>query len=545
MQDDLCKNKGSYIESRHWENKGVLKRKQVRPQADFCRYQSIRPDNNDWNASRWVFFTLRTGNEFVRMVPNCLTFYLTPKICSYPPLPTPLAYEPFDPFKVVNKTVTVPAAGERPATTKTVIDHMNRSMYFNPLAGGPSTLIEEIEIILDGQRVQINTGGFFSTTNTLNKLFCPEHVRRDSLGHNHILHNELDTMTIYNYYGHGSEDMKGYFKNPHYEYALRELNAASDDNNKPRICPVSGDIDGMLFLSKPKNLGLNSILECDTGKNQHPILPPNTELQIKMRLNYPLVYRLIDTQMSADQYFSHETDTAALPPAADKFANGRFLNFEINDVTLNIEKVRWSKEKIQKNMASGSINFEFDQYLFRARGIDANTTTTKTEHDIPSHVGLVYVMFARSNQLIYDSQGHRSSDFTRFSLPPNMTHIEFKLNGNRILFANGLSLTKTKNHSEKDAKQFYDYLFHRNLTDDDFDSFFPTGKSAKHVIGFKQCFPLDLTPYKLETPSKIEINCSFNPKSPANYYCVMFMPQSVSIHKPSRDSIWHSNATVG
>ena len=79
MQDDLCK-KGSYIESRHFENKGVTKRKHVKPETDYDRYQSIHPDTTDWAQTGWLTFTIRTGNEFVRMVPNCLTFFLTPEI---------------------------------------------------------------------------------------------------------------------------------------------------------------------------------------------------------------------------------------------------------------------------------------------------------------------------------------------------------------------------------------------------------------------------------------------------------------------------------
>ena len=48
----------------------------------------------------------------------------------------------------------------------------------------------------------------------------------------------------------------------------------------------------------------------------------------------------------------------------------------------------------------------------------------------------------------------------------------------------------------------------------------------------------------MDKPSKIEINCKFEPKSPYDYYCILFAPQSVTIHKPSRDSIWQTGATV-
>ena len=83
------------------------------------------------------------------------------------------------------------------------------------------SLISEIEIILDGQRVQINTGGYFSATNTLNKLFCPTAVRKAALSHNHVLNSDLDTKSFYNWYMHNQFqelEMKAYLKNPSFEY---------------------------------------------------------------------------------------------------------------------------------------------------------------------------------------------------------------------------------------------------------------------------------------------------------------------------------------
>ena len=536
MQDDLCKsrkgNDGSVIPSRHWENKGVTKRKQVRPIADFCRYQSLRPDNTDYNKSLWVYFTIRTGNEFIRMTPNCLTFYITPKVDVKETVDVAnLDLKINDPFKVVSKTLS---------------KKLNRCVYLNPLAGGPATFINEIQINLDGQLVQTNTGGHFSCTNTLNKLFCPRNVRRDALGHNHILHNELDTKSIQEWYNHGQIDLQSFIKNPDYEYTLMELNAKGADEDNPRICPVSGDIDGVLFLCKPKNLGLNSILGCDSGLNQHPILPPNTELHIRIRLNDPLQYRMIDSRMQHAMFFSDAANGTSSPPTADKFLKGKFVDIEINDITLDIEKVRPNKEKLQKSMAQGSIDFTFDQYLFRAVSLDANATTTNSKFDLPPDIGLVYVFFCRSNQLIFDVEGNRGSDLTRFAFPKTMRHVEFILDGIKILFTNGLTINRANAASQCDSVLWHKYLLHRKLTDDSFSSFFP--KQLDHVtgnVGFKHAFPIDLTPYSKSKPCLLEINCSHSPKSPADFYCVLFMPQSVNIHKPSRDSIWHTSATVG
>ena len=87
---------------------------------------------------------------------------------------------------------------------------------------------------------------------------------------------------------------------------------------------------------------------------------------------------------------------------------------------------------------------------------------------------------------------------------------------------------------------------HRKLTDESFKTFFPKLRDFQHGnISYKNVILVDLLPYETSKPCIIEINCTYSPMSPNNYYCVMFMPQSVTIHKPSRDSIWQSSATVG
>ena len=323
MQTDLCKvrkTKEGFAQSRHWENEGVTKRKDIRPLAAYCRYYYQRPDNSDYNSSKWVYFTIRTGNEFLRLTPNCLTFYVTIKVDPEYEGDGSAAVGQFtaqDPFK-------------KKIGDGGLAEGLQRSAYFNPLSGGPAALIAEAEIVMDGQRVQINTGGHFSATNTLNKLFCPAAVRKEALGHDLILHNELDTKTFFDWYdlnitGANNADLrksadilKFIYKNPKFEEVLMEVNSAGNAANTNRICPLSGDLDGMLFLSKPKNLTLNSIEACDHSLNQHPILPPNCELQIRLRLNDPITFRMIDTKINDETYFAETTNTATLPPVGDK-----------------------------------------------------------------------------------------------------------------------------------------------------------------------------------------------------------------------------------
>ena len=482
------------------------------------------------------------------MTPNCLTFYVTIKVDPEYEGDGSAAVGQFtaqDPFK-------------KKIGDGGLAEGLQRSAYFNPLSGGPAALIAEAEIVMDGQRVQINTGGHFSATNTLNKLFCPAAVRKEALGHDLILHNELDTKTFFDWYdlnitGANNADLrksadilKFIYKNPKFEEVLMEVNSAGNAANTNRICPLSGDLDGMLFLSKPKNLTLNSIEACDHSLNQHPILPPNCELQIRLRLNDPITFRMIDTKINDETYFAETTNTATLPPVGDKFGKGKWINLEINDITLNMEKVRPEKEKLQRSMATGSITYVIDQYVFRAREIGPLATTSTSPFNVPENVKLAYVFLCRNTQLQFDSQGHRSSDLTRFCFPPSLRTIEIKRDGQRIQHTNNLHISRQKAASLPDAVALHQMYLHRKLTDESFHTFFPKLRDfLTGNVSYKNVVVVDLTPYDTSKPCLIEVNCSYSPSSPANYYCVMFMPQSVTIYKPSRDSIWQSSATVG
>ena len=155
-------------------------------------------------------------------------------------------------------------------------------------------------------------------------------------------------------------------------------------------------------------------------------------------------------------------------------------------------------------------------------------------------VEIEHIDIDKSNQLFKDGRMQRSSDGSRFAYPPNMTHINFRLNGSTILFDNGLHMTRATAHSDTDAKVLYNYMFYNKLTTDSFDSFFP--KSPK--TQYKCVFPLDLTTLGVDKPSDLTIECRFATGSPSDYYIVMFMPESVTISRANPSSIWETTATI-
>ena len=546
---DVCREGSSAASiSFHLENQGTDKRKKIKPKAESIDIMQIHPENKDYKRSRIITFTHNTGNNAVRFIPNCFIATLYPEIKNADYLADAPDDAPADqkrkwngmtPFeKIMKKQIFLESdpdnAGQVVNVEKDVPDKYPRAFFFNPVTGSAANLISEVEVLLDGQVVQVNRGGFLSITNTLNRLFIPSDMRTEIVGHPFVLHNEQYKNML------GTDDYtKFVFKHPSYEYALNELNAVAEVGGKQAII-LQADLDGVFPLSRPKNLGLEAISRCHSGLNQHPLIPPHTELTIRMRLNDPLHLRVIDSGIDDSIFFKTlTTKDGDKVPDTDKFPFDD-INFEIQDISLLLQKVRWDDEKISKQLRTGSVSYNFDQYIYRAHALPSSQTVTITKEKIPAGTGLIYVAFMKSNQLFKDGRMQRSSDGSRFAFPPKMTHIHFRLNGGSILFDNGLHISRNTAHSDSDAMLFYSYLLNRNLTTDSFDSFFPV---APH-LGYKNVFPLDLTSFQLEKPADLTLECRFATGSPSDYYIVMFMPESVTISKASPTSIWETTATI-
>ena len=519
-ESDVCHD-GQTITSYHLENEGTAKRKKIRPKADTVDIQRIYPENDDLTRSKIITFYINTGNFAVRFLENCLLFTIVPQISN------PLYQSATSGVSDVDKN--------RKWDNMTPFELNNKSLprgyFFNPITGGPACLINEVEVLLDGQMLQVDRRGFLSVTNTLNKLFLPQDDRQKIVGHPHILHNSKEKLT----YGFDEEAIKNLpdYQSSSFKYALNQFNCLNKTGDNQVV--LAGDLDGIFPISKPKNLSLEKIYHCSSGLNQKPLIPPHTELTIRIRLNDPLHLRVIDTKCEDNIYFSNTDIGNNSFPFDD-------LNIHIKDISLLVERIKWDNEKIQKQLSTGGVNYEFDQYTHRAHALPTGQVVTNTKEKIPSHTGLVYIAFMKSCQLYKDSAEKRSSDGTRFALPPNLEKLIFKLNGKTILFENGLHISRDKCHGEPDAMLFYQYLRSRGLTTDSFESFFPDGTNN---LGWKCVFPLDLTTFQITEPADLVVEAHWkSTASPADYFLAMFMPESVNINKPTPSSIWKSTANM-
>ena len=523
---DLCN--ASSILSPHLENAGTKVRKTLKPDAELLDIQRIQPETTDYLKSKVITFVIQTGSYAVRFLKDPLQFKLKP---TTPNTQFSNNAEEEDSRKKYPRNGCTPFAAteaEEPWGT--------RAPLFNPIVGAPATLICETETYLDNQLVQASRDNFISMYTALNHLFLPAAKRQEVVGHPYILHSSKNTQPLDRFV---DETSISRIYDPSYWYTLNSVNCEKPDE-KDACVILRGSLAGIFPFCPPKNLTLNQILRCEPGLNQMPMLPPHCELTFRMRLQDPLHVRCIDNKEVAGQYFSSSTNPTGVVPGGTKFAMDGY-ELQIKDISLYIQKIKWQNEQIHKQLSSGTISWNFEEYQYRATALGAGQVKTITKDFLPPNTGLVYMLIGKSNQFYKDGTKLRSSDCTRFAIPENLNHILIRLNNKTILFENGLEIPRSTCHQKEDAALFYAYLRDRELTTDSFDTWFPNSD----YIGYKNAFPLDLTQYGLKQPAQLNIEISWTGGSPEDHFLMLVIPHSVSISRDTPSSvIWKSTAQL-
>ena len=137
--------------SKHLENQGTKKRARLKPEAELVDVQLIPPENRDFTPGRIVTFNIQTGSFALRFLNSCLQIKLLPlirnKLYDANSVDKILAsqWHGMTPFEATGTTED----GEKNNKNK------NRALYFNPITGGPASIINETETYLDNQLVQV------------------------------------------------------------------------------------------------------------------------------------------------------------------------------------------------------------------------------------------------------------------------------------------------------------------------------------------------------------------------------------------------------
>ena len=523
LQEGPDCDSGGRVVSYHLENGGSKKRRGNTPKAETTDVIKIAPENNNLNQSRMLTWHIQTGSFAYRFLLNCVQMTLIPgyKNKQYTSADAQEVdkrrfWNASTPFKVNPDLVTEP--------------NSTRVAFMNPLST-VSPMVEEVEVYLQNQLVQTNRSGFISIANALNNLFLPSAKRREILGHPYMLHNENDRKKL-------PGALSKFYQSESYKYALSSFDCVKEDKDA-RAITVRGNLYGIWPLSPPKNFTLDQISRCPSGMNLPPLLPPQTELTIRMRLAEPLYKRAIDSMQGDDNFFSNTNPVDTAHNFRDP-VNSDF-HYDIKSMYLLAERIKWDDEQIQRQLERGEQGWFFEQYVFRNTGLEKGRVVSHVLDTVPPRTRLIYLFVCKSNQLYRDGNNIRSSDCSRFAIPSNLEKVVIRLNGRVILFESGLTMSRDMAHSQEDSGLFYEYLRDRNLTDDSFETFFP----KNGAIGYKNAIPIDLNSFNLEEPGNMHIELWWDASGcPEDHWASLFMPQEANISRDSPSSIWKSTATI-
>jgi len=514
---------GGRVVSYHLENAGSKKRRDNTPKAETTDVIKIASENLNLNQSRMLTWHIQTGSFAYRFLSNCVLMSLVPGYKN-------AQYTSADADEAVKKrywNASTPfksnPSGQEPNAL--------RVAFMNPISGFVSPMVEEVEVYLQNQLVQTNRSGFISIATSLNNLFLPSDKRRSVLGHPYMLHNENDRNKM-------PAPLQKYYESDAYKYALSCFDCVKEDKDA-RSITVLGNLYGIWPFTPPKNFTLNQISKCPEGLNLPALLPPQTELTIRMRLAEPLYKRAIDNFQNDDNFFSNLNPEAANHNFRD-MANGDF-HYELKSMYLLAERIKWDDEQIQRQLEQGFQGWFFDQYVFRNTSLVKGAVVSHVKDTVPPNTRLIYLFVCKANQLYRDGSNVRGSDCSRFPIPINLEKTVIRLNGRVILFESGLTISREMAHSQEDAKLLYEYLRSRDLTDDSFETFFP----KNGAVGYKNAIPIDLNSFNLDEPANIHVELWWDSNGcPEDHWACLFMPNEAHISRESPSSIWKSTATI-
>ena len=511
-------------------NPGSLKRVRTKPKLADVEVIKIPTQTVDYNANPLLTWEINTGDKCLRFLPNAVNFRVTIDIAN---ALKGQAATVSDNTKAADGLVDEDFT--RDSNRLCPRHNWGRQLLFNPLSSPIPALVSEVEILINGILVQKDSSGLLSLYAQLNRVFASRRHREAYVGHEHVLHSSEDMQ---------AEDTKGLkFKktiSPSFMYALEQLDAEKlpiAGNNAGYSVNLSGGIDGCFLLGGSKNLTLQSMAGEPPAPPDMVIIPPNSIVTIRMRINDQIHFRMIDNAIPGNQYMGNDiTDFTALNKKPD-------MKVSIHEAYLLAQKIRpEGGEKLSKQLNVAGKYF-FDMPVWRYSAIPAEQQHTVVRERFPPNVTIVYCAFLKTHQIHRDVADNLFSDLTRFNLPLQLQKIVFKVNGSPVLFENGLELPQKERHAQSDARLLYTYMRNRNITTDSFESFFPRGDTCS---GFKQAFVLDLLPFQLQdVPIEVTAEITWNAVSTKNWNLAMVAPIEAVVSKTGDNlSTWESSANV-
>ena len=439
----------------------------------------------DIGKAKTVEFEFRTGNSAYRLSEN------------------PLVVE-----FACTKKVTVTADGADDIITYPPNNNTVTRCYL-PDVLGPCAFVKCVTVSLDGTELAKDTTGYQGLYQSLNRRLCKKQTRKE-MGVYTILNTETDLVT--------KKDA---------------LVASCATSLGTKL--VEGGIDGVPFLSKPRNHALEGIMP-QRGANCSDVIPPGSVLSISLIMHDDPTIRCgkIDTEGSLMFVMKKDANTGA--DAQKRQEKPPDFNITIKSMWLTAEKLSYGKksEIMSKVLKRDPMDFYFDAPRYSVQGVVANRQHTSTTHSIPVGANLAYVCFMQGFQLHGDTIHKRFSDVSLFPWPTGLSKITVKLEDQVIQFPDGLTVKNQSDPSVScDMLVYFNWLKDRGLVEGSYRDW-----SGSSRMGFNNVFIYDLSIYGTKSSKKLEVETLFqNGKlSPEGFYCAVVLPIEVQYSRTSQNT---------
>ncbi len=184
------------------------------------------------------------------------------------------------------------------------------------------------------------------------------------------------------------------------------------------------------------------------------------------------------------------------------------FTIEIKQICLSVESVRLDPKKHTSQLATlsrSTLHFPFDTFLSSVAHVPPNLSDTDITFPVERRCQLAYFGMFYQHQLNFNASSKKWGSF-RSIWPKGLDRLRFYLNGEEIIFENGLGeMTGTPSNGSLEVLRYHQYLAEKGFLDAANPNYVPRG--AKN--SYRMIIPLDLSTFNVEANSELTVHMSF------------------------------------
>lgn len=303
---------------------------------------------------------------------------------------------------------------------------------------------------------------------------------------------------------------------------------------------ITGNCDGIPFVSDAQCLAANTLASSGTALTAS-IVPPGTEVAIRVRLHPRLTERFVRAEFVPSNFFLTEkpkNTEVALSAAFAKEELPTGLEVELEDAWVQMEQVRHVNRSVSRELQIQPLTFHYDEPVFSIVSVGSGLQYFSSTHYIPKHTAICFIAFPMSFQVFGDSVAKRPGMANVFSCPKNLCGLRFLLDDQPIEIPQGLNWDPNKSFESSDIAIYKDYLKQQGLST---LGLLDTDYAGETTFDF--CFSLNMSEYDLKTAGKLGIEMRYGSNLSTEGRVCMVISVVQSAVKKNKDGMW-SKASV-